>query len=526
MLMVPIFHVHGEDPEALVHIVRLAADYRYEFGKDIVIDMVCYRRYGHNEGDEPYFTQPLMYEQIRQRPSLHRIYAENLLKEDAVQKEEIENMAAEIEGRLDKAYEAIHGSECPFPASRFYENWQEFHADYSHDPIETGVKKERLTSFARKLNAIPKNFSLDRKLKRLLKKRREAVEKSAGIDWANAEALAFASLLTEETSIRLSGQDSARGTFSQRHSVLVDTQSGRHFTPLNALADHQAPFLVYDSPLSEAGVLGFEYGYSLARPDSLVIWEAQYGDFANNAQAIIDLFITSGENKWQRLSGLVLLLPHGLEGLGPDHSSARPERFLQLCAGNNIQICNPTTPAQYFHLLRRQLKSKYRKPLVILTPKSLLRHPLALSKLDELAAGCFQTVIDDAEDMKEAKKILLCSGKIFYELHSRQGDENSADVAIVRLEQFYPFPEVRLKEILATYRQAKHWHWVQEEPQNMGGWQFIRPHLEALTGKDIGYIGRKASSSPATGFPNVFKQEQENIISQAVGPAKKPAAVS
>jgi 2-oxoglutarate dehydrogenase E1 component len=529
MLMVPIFHVHGENPEALVHIVRLAADYRYEFGKDIVIDLVCYRRYGHNEGDEPYFTQPLMYERIRPRPSLHRIYAENLLKAGVVQKEEIENMAAAINARLDKAYEAIHGSECPFPTARFYENWQGFHGNYSYDPIDTGVEKEKLRSYARKLNTIPKDFSLNQKLKRLLKKRLQAVEKGAGIDWADAEALGFASLLTEETPIRLSGQDSGRGTFSQRHSVLVDTQTGRHFTPLNALDDHQASFSVHDSPLSEAGVLGFEYGYSLARPGCLIIWEAQYGDFVNNAQAVIDLFITSGENKWQRLSGLVLLLPHGFEGLGPDHSSAHLERFLQLSAGDNIQICNPTTPAQYFHLMRRQIKSRYRKPLVILTPKSLLRHPLAVSKLDELAAGRFQAVIDDAEEMKGAKNVLLCSGKIFYELYTRQRDLNSADIAILRLEQFYPFPEARLQEIIATYRQVKHWHWVQEEPENMGGWQFIRPRLEALIGKAVGYIGRKASSSSATGFPAVFKQEQENIIAQAVGPpesTQESAAVS
>jgi 2-oxoglutarate dehydrogenase E1 component len=298
----------------------------------------------------------------------------------------------------------------------------------------------------------------------------------------------------------------------------VDTQSGKSYTPLNELAKNQAPFHVYNSLLSEAGVLGFEYGYSIAQPHGLVLWEAQFGDFANNAQAIIDLFIVSGESKWQRLSGLVLLLPHGFEGLGPEHSSARLERFLQLCAADNIQICYPTTPSQYFHLLRRQIKSKFRKPLVMMTPKSLLRHPAALSTLDELAGGSFQTVLDDPNGAKNPKRILFCSGKIYYELAARRNDLQSSDIGIVRIEQFYPFPQDQLNTLLKKYARAKKWFWVQEEPENMGGWQFIKPRLESITQRTLTYIGRKPASSPATGFPAIFKQEQSRIIEIAVGP--------
>ncbi len=518
MLMVPIFHVHGEDPEALIHVFRLAADYRWEFGKDVVVDVVCFRRYGHSEGDEPYFTQPLMYERIRQRPPLHQVYAGKLLEEQVVQKNDIETLGQSINAQLNSAYETVHGSECPFPLTLFYENWDPFHGDYSHDPVHTGVKKETLKSLTKKLGQLPEGFALNPKLERLLRRRVQAVERGYGIDWAGAEALAFASLLTEGSFVRLSGQDSGRGTFSQRHSVLVDTKSGERFIPLNELAQNQAPFYVYDSLLSETGVLGFEYGYSLAQPDGLVIWEAQFGDFANNAQSIIDLFIVSGESKWQRLSGLVLLLPHGFEGLGPEHSSARLERFLQLCAGDNIQVCYPTTPAQCFHLLRRQVKSGFRKPLVVMTPKSLLRHPAAVSSLDELSTGSFQTALDDPDEVKDAKKILFCSGKIYYELCARRKELEITDIAILRVEQFYPFPHERLKTAVSKYSKAKHWYWVQEEPQNMGGWQFIKPRIEKITKRTLRYIGRNTAASPATGFPTIYRQEQNLIIEKAVGP--------
>jgi 2-oxoglutarate dehydrogenase E1 component len=518
MLMVPIFHVHGEDPEALVHVFQLAADYRWEFGKDVVIDVVCYRRYGHNEGDEPYFTQPQMYEQIRQRPSLHRIYADKLIEENVVQESDIENITQAVNTRLNTAYEAVHGSECPFPFPRFYEDWQEIKTDFTHTPVNTGVKKETLFSLSQMLNTVPQKFALHPKLERLLQKRRLTADSGHDLDWSGAEALAFASLLTEGFPIRLSGQDSGRGTFSQRHSVLVDTQTGQKFVPLNALGKKQAPFAVYDSLLSEAGVLGFEYGYSLAQPYGLVLWEAQFGDFVNNAQSIIDLFIASGESKWQRLSGLVLLLPHGFEGQGPEHSSARPERFLQLCAADNIQVCNPTTPAQYFHLLRRQVKAKFRKPLVILTPKSLLRLPAAVSTVDEIARGSFQALIDDTEAIKDPQTVLLCSGKIYYELAAGRLERKSTGIAILRLEQIYPFPRDLLQKAAKKYSKARQWCWVQEEPENMGGWQFVRPRLEEIIKKSLAYIGRKAASSPATGFPAIFRREQNEIIEKAVGP--------
>ena len=518
MLMVPIFHVHGENPEAVVHVMQLAADYRREFGKDVVIDLVCYRRYGHNEGDEPYFTQPGMYDRIRQRPSLHQLYAEQLMTEGIVRQDLLDNLTSEINSQLDQAYATVHGSECPFPESRFYEEWDGISATYTQEPVTTHVDKDILLSLAKKLNAVPDAFNLNPKLQRLLKKRLESVEQGQGIDWANAESLAFASLLNEGKSVRLSGQDSGRGTFSQRHSTLIDIENERRYHPLNSIDADQARFYVYDSLLSEAGVLGFEYGYSIASPDCLVMWEAQFGDFVNNAQSIIDLFIASGETKWQRLSGLTLLLPHGYEGMGPEHSSARLERFLQLCAGDNIQVSNPTTPAQYFHLLRRQVKARFRKPHVVMTPKSLLRHPLAVSTLDDLAVGHFQPVLDDPAEGKEATTVLICSGKIFYELFQNRNELEKTDMAIVRLEQFYPFPESQLKKLFQKYRQAEKWFWVQEEPQNMGGWQFVRPRLETTAQKSFEYIGRKASSSPASGFPSLAKLEQQAIIAQALGP--------
>jgi len=521
MLMVPIFHVHAEDPEALIYVFQLAADYRWEFHKDVVIDIVCYRRYGHNEGDEPYFTQPLMYERIRERPSLHHIYAERLLEDQIVQEDDIEQLTKTINSRLEKAFDRVHGSECPFPIPVFYDNWNGFHGNYTQNRVETGVDSEALRLLAQKLNTVADSFSLNPKIERLLQKRLNAVERGEGIDWAGAESMAFASLLVEGTPIRLSGQDSGRGTFSQRHSVLVDNQSGERFIPLNTLVKGQAAFDVYDSLLSEVGALGFEYGYSVAHPHALVLWEAQFGDFANNAQAIIDLFIVSGESKWQRLSGLVLLLPHGFEGLGPEHSSARLERFLQLCAADNIQVCNPTTPSQYFHLLRRQVKSTYRKPLIVLTPKSLLRHPAAVSTLDELANGAFHMVLDDPLAVREPQKVLLCSGKIYYELSARCNELDIKNIAIVRLEQLYPFPEPALKSLTKNYSEAD-WYWVQEEPENMGAWQFVRPWLERIVHKPLEYVGREASPSPATGFPALFKQQQQAIIERAIGsPAKR-----
>lgn len=520
MLMVPIFHVHGENPEALIHVTKLACDYRMEFGKDAVIDLVCYRRYGHNEGDEPYFTQPQMYQRIRERPPLYKIYTEQLLAENSVTEDEVKGMAAGINGRLDTSFKTVQEKQCILPTNYFYENWEEIHGEYSHEPVTTGVPKKQLLAIAQKLNSIPDDFLVHPKLVGLLRKRKETIENGTDIDWANGEALAFGSLLLEGISVRLSGQDSRRGTFSQRHSALTDTETGNTYVALNSLAQGQARFYAYDSLLSEAGVVGFEYGYSLAQPNGLIMWEAQFGDFANNAQALIDLYITSGQSKWQRLSGLVLLLPHGFEGLGPEHSSARLERFLQLCAEENIQVCNPTTPAQYFHLLRRQVKRDFRKPLVVMTPKSLLRHPLAVSSLGDMTSGSFQEVLDDSSNKRTSRRILLCSGKIYYELLQRRQDLKASDICIVRLEQFYPFPEKQLEEVIAKYTHGKEWLWVQEEPENMGGWSFVRPRLAALVHKHIRYIGRKEAASPATGFHAIYKSQQAAIIDEAVGKKK------
>ncbi|MEW6670718.1 MAG: 2-oxoglutarate dehydrogenase E1 component [Thermodesulfobacteriota bacterium] len=515
MLSAPIFHVHGENAEAAVHAAQLACDYRSAFKKDVVVDLVCYRRYGHNEGDEPYFTQPLMYEQIRQRPPLYQIYTRKLMADEVVTEKEVQEIETAVNRTIEADFEAVRSGTCPLPAPRLYDEWKDFHGNYSHKPLATGVARKKLLAYARSLNNVPKGFSLYTRLEKLLERRLEAVVEGRGIDWAGAEALAFASLLAEGFPIRLSGQDSGRGTFSQRHCVLTDTRTGRRLIPLNGISKKQAPFSVYDSLLSEAGVLGFEYGYSLARPRVLTLWEAQFGDFANNAQAIIDLYISSGETKWQRLSGLVLLLPHGYEGLGPEHSSARLERYLQLCAQDNLQVCNVTTPAQYFHLLRRQANQRFRKPLVLMTPKSLLRHPLAVSDLKDLTTGSFNETLEDPDGIRSPGRLIFCSGKIFYELLERRRDKKFKDTAIVRLEQFYPFPLERLQKALRPYQTVKQWRWVQEEPQNMGAWNFIGPRLETLLGQPLEYVGRKASASTATGYPGLYKKEQADILDRA-----------
>jgi 2-oxoglutarate dehydrogenase E1 component len=518
MLMVPIFHVHGENPEALLHVTKLACDYRMEFGKDVVIDLVCYRRYGHNEGDEPYFTQPLMYHRIKERPAVSQIYGQQLLEEGMLAENRMKEIEQEVNQFLEESLESAKKRGCVLPELQFYEEWDEIQSNYSFDPVETGVDRMRLVSLARKLNSVPEGFSLHRTLKKLLNRRMQAIEEGKNIDWANGEALAFASLLVEGIPVRLSGQDSVRGTFSQRHSALFDIETGEEYVPLSNLGQDQAPYLAYDSLLSEAGVLGFEYGYSLAQPHGLIIWEAQFGDFINNAQAIVDLYLASGQSKWQRLSALVLLLPHGLEGQGPEHSSARLERFLQLCAQDNLQVCNPTTPAQYFHLLRRQVKRSFRKPLVVMTPKSLLRHPLAVSDLSDMMSGWFTEILDDEAAEQDCRRLLFCSGKIYYELWQRRQELEDFNIAIIRLEQLYPFPEEQLQQSIAQYSKAKEWIWVQEEPENMGAWSFVRPRLSSLIHKHISYIGREAAPSPATGFHNIYQSEQAAIIDEAVGP--------
>ena len=517
MLMVPIFHVHGENPDALVHTMRLAYEYRHTFAKDVVVDLVCYRRHGHNEGDEPYFTQPQMYDRIRERPPVHRLYADELMAEGIISQNELDDIIAETNQCLDDQFLAEQETPRMFPQPKFYDVWDKYQNDVSLEPATTRVTEDNIRNLSEKLNQSPESINLHPKLKRIFKGRLDAVTSGEGIDWANAETLAFASILQEGASIRLSGQDSGRGTFSQRHAVVYDRKLGDQYIPLNHLDPNQGQFKVYDSSLSETGVMGFEYGYSMVRPESLVLWEAQFGDFVNNAQSVIDLYITSGETKWQRLSGLVLLLPHGWEGMGPEHSSARLERFLQLCAHDNIQVCYPTTPAQYFHLLRRQIKSTYRKPLVVMTPKSLLRNPQAVSSIQDLSTADFQEVLDETLDPDFVTKVLMTSGKIFYELRQRKQELKADDIAIIRLEQFYPFPGEKLQQTLSRYQNAKKWVWVQEEPENMGGYTFVRHQLDELVDRRWEYIGRTPSASPSTGFHNIFRQEQVAILDEAVG---------
>jgi 2-oxoglutarate dehydrogenase E1 component len=516
MLMVPIFHVHGEDPEAAIHTLKLALDYRSEFAKDVVIDLVCYRRYGHNEGDEPYYTQPQMYTRIKDRPPLYEIYFRSLRESGIASEEDLRRYVEGVNTCMDLGYSRVHDQLCKMPEEKFYDVWHGFTTQYSHEAVETAVGGDRLPGLARRLNSFPEGFSVHPRLGRILDRRLRSVEEGQGIDWANAEALAFASLLTEGAAVRLSGQDSGRGTFSHRHAVLYDMNNEEPYVPLNNLAAGQAPFTALDSMLSEEAVLAFEYGYSLTTPGTLTIWEAQFGDFANNAQPVFDQFISSAESKWHRPSGLTILLPHGLEGQGPEHSSARLERFLQLCADDNMQVCYPSTPAQYFHMLRRQIRRNFRKPLIVMTPKSLLRLPEAFCQLSELSSGRFREVIDDP-GFEEAQKIYLCSGKIYYELVEKRKAFRSENTAIIRVEQFYPFPETQLKEVLSKYPSAERFCWVQEEPENMGGWDFIRFRLKTLIGHDPAYIGRAPAASPASGYLTTYKKEQDMLLELAFG---------
>jgi 2-oxoglutarate dehydrogenase E1 component len=510
MLMAPIFHVHGEDPEAAIHAAGLALDYRLVFGRDVVIEVICYRRHGHNEGDEPYFTQPLMYGKIEGRPPVDKIYQQVLLDE-GIEEKRITEMAERINARLQEAAER-HPTEGD---SGFRGAWSGIHREYSPAPVETGVTAEELRRLAGILAVIPDGFTPHRKVAELLRRRHEAVKGEEGIDWGNGEALAFATILNEGTSVRLSGQDSRRGTFSHRHSTLYDQVTGAHFVPLSGTVSPGAEFRVFDSMLSEAAVLGFEYGYSVEAPESLTLWEAQFGDFANGAQVIIDQFIVSGETKWDRASGLVLLLPHGYEGQGAEHSSARIERYLQLCADNNILVTNPSTPAQLFHLLRRQVKEPFRKPLIIFSPKSLLRHPRCTSHLAEFSAGQFREIISDEGDPAKVRAVFLSSGKLYYELLERKERDRRDDIALVRIEQFYPFRSELLEHVLAPYRQPEHILWIQEEPANMGAWSFLRTRIGEAIGREPRYLGRPEAPAPATGSHRLHKEEQQKIIDEA-----------
>jgi 2-oxoglutarate dehydrogenase E1 component len=517
MIQAPVFHVNGEDPEAAVYVAELALDFRQTWGRDVVIDMFCYRKHGHNEGDEPSYTQPLMYEKIRGRPTLTEVYNEQLIMTGDLTVEETEAIKSKFEAKLQSTLEAVRVGPHQYPLMHgFAGNWQNLSWRYSAAPVQTGVPEETLRTISAALVRVPEGFTAHPKLLPLLERRHKEFLGGKPVDWGLAELLSFGSLLLEKNPVRLSGQDSRRGTFSSRHSVLYDFHTGEPYTPLNHVAPGQAPFSVYDSLLSEPAVLGFEYGYSLDAPQTLVLWEAQFGDFANGAQVIIDQFIASGSSKWQRDSGVVLLLPHGYEGQGPEHSSARLERYLQLCAEDNMQVVYPSTPAQYFHVLRRQMKRNFRKPLVAMTPKSLLRHKACVSPVEELVRGRFEEVLDDTDvDPAAVRRVLLCSGKIYYELLDRRTQEKANDVAIVRVEQLYPFPEEPLSRALKRYRKAKELVWVQEESQNNGAWTFVEPRLRAL-GHAVEYVGRDASASPATGSSQVHKREQKEIVESAI----------
>jgi 2-oxoglutarate dehydrogenase E1 component len=517
MIEVPIFHVNGEDPQAAVYVAELALEFRQTFARDVVIDMYCYRRHGHNEGDEPSFTQPLMYSKIKDRPSLSEVYTEKLIMDGDLSVAETETLDEKFQAKLQSALEEVKtGPPKQVGMRGFSGHWAGLTPRYSHVPVETGVPRATLATIADALTHAPEHFSVHPKLARQLEIRQKEFQQGGPIDWSFAEALAYGSLLVEGTPVRLSGQDSRRGTFSQRHAVLYDAVTGEPYFPLNAIRPGQAMFAAYDSLLSEAAVLGFEFGYAWDSPEALVLWEAQFGDFANGAQVIIDQFIVCSASKWQRDCGLVLLLPHGYEGQGPEHSSARIERYLQLCAEDNIQVCNLTTPAQYFHLLRRQMKRSFRKPLFLMTPKSLLRQKQAVSTVEGLTEGHFQEVLDDSEaDASRVRRVVLCSGKVYYDLLNRRAGEEKEDVAIVRLEQFYPFPTEMLRRVLARYRKATEWVWVQEESLNMGGWAFMEPRMRAL-GWPVKYVGRDASASPATGSRKVHLREQAELVQAAV----------
>jgi 2-oxoglutarate dehydrogenase E1 component len=532
MVEAPIFHANGDDPEAVVFAAKVAIEYRQQFGKDVVIDMFCYRRFGHNEGDDPTMTQPLMYAKIKDHPGVRDLYATRLVGEGVTTKEEVEGWIAEFDAFLDQEFDAGKNYKAN-KADWLDGKWSGLTLPGADDQLTTGVPKQKLLDLGRKITTIPERITPHKTVARVIEARREAIEKGEGIDWATGESLAFATLLDQGYPVRLSGQDSIRGTFTQRHSGIVDQKTEEVYFPLRNLGPTQAHFEALDSALSEEAVLGFEYGFSLTDPNTLDMWEAQFGDFANGAQVVIDQFISSGERKWLRMSGLVMLLPHGYEGQGPEHSSARLERFLQLCAEDNMQVINPTTPANYFHALRRQLVREFRKPLIVMTPKSLLRHKRAVSNLSDMAEGSsFHRVMIDGADAgcdvggvtlrpdAEIKRVVLCSGKVYFDLIEQRAKSGRDDVYILRLEQFYPWPLKSLSNELKRFKNAE-LVWVQEEPKNMGGWQFVDPWLELtlermnIKAKRARYVGRPASASTAAGLMSRHLKELESFLTEA-----------
>jgi 2-oxoglutarate dehydrogenase E1 component len=520
-IQVPIFHVNGDNPEAVARAVELAMDYRQQFATDVVVDLFCFRRYGHNEGDEPSFTQPLLYDKIKRHPAVYELYGDKLVAQGVITREALAGRVAAVQKRLDEDLARARSSKKRPPISALGGCWESYVGgpDQAVADVDTGVERQRLAAITEKITTIPEGFRPHPKVVRLLETRAAMGRGEKPLDWGMAETLAFGSLLWDGVLVRVSGQDSRRGTFSHRHATMVDVTNGEELTPLTKLHPGQGDFTIYDSMLSEAAVMGFEFGFSLDYPDGLVIWEAQFGDFVNGAQVILDQFVSSAEDKWKRLSGLTLLLPHGYEGQGPEHSSARFERFLQLAAEDNMQVCYPTTPAQIFHLLRRQVLRPWRKPLVVLSPKSLLRLPEASSPLESLTAGRFQRVLDDPERTTPAgiERVMLCAGKVYYELAEERRKRQDKRTAIVRLEQLYPLREELVAQLLDRYTQARELVWVQEEPANMGANQFLEPRLRRIAGKrTLRSVTRPENASPATGSAKAHQLEQRALLAQAL----------
>jgi 2-oxoglutarate dehydrogenase E1 component len=528
----PIFHVNGDDPEAVVHAAKVATEFRMKFHKDVVIDMFCYRRFGHNEGDEPMFTNPIMYKNIKKHKTTLQLYTDRLVKDGLIPEGEIEDMKAAFQAHLNEEFEAGKDYK-PNKADWLDGRWSHLDRDAedNYQRGQTAISEDTLKEVGTALARVPDGFPTHRTVARLLDAKAKMVETGKGYDWATAEALAFGSLLTEGYPVRLAGQDCTRGTFSQRHSGLINQETEERYYPLNNIREGQSRYEVIDSALSEYAVLGFEYGYSLAEPNALTMWEAQFGDFANGAQIMFDQFISSGESKWLRMSGLTVLLPHGYEGQGPEHSSARLERFLTMCGGDNWIVANCTTPANYFHILRRQLHRTFRKPLILMTPKSLLRHKLAVSDAEDFLTGSsFHRVLwDDAEkghsDTKlvaddKVKRVVMCSGKVYYDLLEERDARGIDDIYLMRIEQYYPFPAMTLTKELARFKNAE-MYWCQEEPKNQGAWSFIEPNIEwVLTRIDAKhtrpvYAGRAAAASPATGLASMHKAQQQALVDEA-----------
>jgi 2-oxoglutarate dehydrogenase E1 component len=521
MIEAPIFHVNGDDPLAVAYVAQTALEFRQSFGGDVVIDMYCYRRYGHNETDEPSFTQPKLYKRIHSHSPVTKIFKDRLLQSGVLSAEEAENLENEFRGRLETALGEIETSEV-VSRKDFHRSFDEssaiFQPPYSHQEAETRIAKETLDLIVERITQVPEGFRVQPQVGRMLLERRRKIHGHGGpYDWSFGEALALGSLMVEGIPVRLSGQDSRRGTFSQRHAVLFDVEARQRYIPLANITPTQARFCVYNSMLSEAAVLGFDYGYSLDYPQMLCMWEAQFGDFANGGQVVIDQFIAASESKWQRPSGIVLLLPHGYEGQGPEHSSARLERFLQLCAEDNMQVCYLTTPAQYFHVLRRQVKRDFRKPLILMTPKSLLRNERATSRIEDFTEAAFQQVIGPASvsDPAKVNRVIFCTGKVYYDLLAYVEASQAKDIALVRVEQLYPLNLEALEMAIHPFRNATKWIWCQEEPRNMGAWSYIAPLLVRVTGQAISYAGRPAAASPAVGSKAWHDRQQKDLVQQA-----------